>query len=54
DDDGELQSAIIEYWQRPERNIDTYQVQEAFLTGFYPQTLDKHNYINDNTTIPQL
>ncbi|CAF4784481.1 unnamed protein product, partial [Rotaria magnacalcarata] len=39
DDDGELQSAITEYWQRPERNIDTYQVQEAFLAGVYPQTL---------------
>ncbi|CAF3628440.1 unnamed protein product [Rotaria socialis] len=54
DDDGELQSAITEYWQRPERNIDTYQVQEAFLAGVYPQTLDKHNYINDKTTIPPL
>jgi hypothetical protein len=36
DDDGELQSAIREYWQRPEHNIDTYQVQEAFLAAVYP------------------
>ncbi|CAF4679326.1 unnamed protein product [Rotaria socialis] len=54
DDDGELQSVITEYWQRPERNIDTYQVQEAFLAAAYPQTLVKHNYINDKTTIPPL
>ncbi|CAF1132006.1 unnamed protein product [Rotaria sordida] len=38
DEDGELQSAIAEHWQHPEHNIDTFQIQEAFLATIFPQT----------------
>lgn len=31
DDDGELQSMSLEYWRQPSRNVDTYQLQEAFI-----------------------
>ncbi|CAM2728350.1 unnamed protein product [Rotaria socialis] len=35
-DDGELQIATMEYWRRPEHNIDTFQLQEAFIADFCP------------------
>lgn len=33
DEYGECQVAITEYWRQPARNIDTFQLQEAFLTS---------------------
>ncbi|CAF4441595.1 unnamed protein product, partial [Rotaria magnacalcarata] len=36
DDDGELQMATMVYWRRPERNIDTFQLQEVFIADFCP------------------
>lgn len=30
-EDGETQMATVEIWRRPERNIDTYQVQQDFI-----------------------
>ena len=54
DDDGELQSGIAEYWRHPQHNIDTFQVQEAFMTAVCPQTLDSYNYRDDKTTISSL
>ncbi len=36
-DEGELQIATIEYWRRPARNIDTFQVQEVFIAALCPE-----------------
>lgn len=33
DEDGEVQAAVMEYWRQPSRNIDTYQLQEAFIAA---------------------
>lgn len=39
DDDGEVQTVTKEYWRQSARNIDTYQVQEAFIATVCPHTL---------------
>ena len=40
DDNGEIQNVTIEYRRRPARNIDTFQLQEAFITAVHQETLE--------------
>ena len=37
DDDGEPQTATKEFWRRPPKNIDTFNLQEAFLSEVHMQ-----------------
>jgi hypothetical protein len=39
DEYGEERSATTEYWRRHERNIDTFQQQEAFMAAVCAETL---------------
>jgi hypothetical protein len=34
DDNGELQTETTEYWRQEARNIDTFEIQEAFISAF--------------------
>ncbi len=49
DDDGELRSVVQEYWRCPQRNIDTFQVQEAFLANLSPQVSESIQPISNTT-----
>jgi len=37
DDDGELQIQTKQYWRKPARNIDTFEIQESFIATIYSQ-----------------
>lgn len=39
DDDGELQTAIVEIYRGNMENVDTYQLQDLFMTATCPQLL---------------
>lgn len=39
DDDGEIQTGTVEYWRQPARNIDTFAIQEAFITAYCSQSI---------------
>ena len=35
DDEGEVQTTTAEYWRQPAPNIDTFQLQELFISNVY-------------------
>ena len=49
--DGQLQSIVHEHWRQSERNIDTFQVQEAFLATISSQIFPQNNQMDNKTTL---
>ena len=42
DEDGEPQTAWTEFWRRAPKNIDTFNLQEAFVNQVYTQSEEYH------------